>query len=54
MPPRKCGPRGFGARSSRANVASPDDVRALFEGVNDAFGRVDILVNNAGLTRDNS
>ena len=37
----------------KGDVASPDDVRALFEGVSDAFGRIDILVNNAGLTRDN-
>jgi 3-oxoacyl-[acyl-carrier protein] reductase len=37
----------------KGDVASPDDVRALFEGVNDAFGCIDILVNNAGLTRDN-
>ena len=37
----------------RGDVASPEDVRALFEGVSAAFGRVDILVNNAGITRDN-
>ena len=37
----------------RGDVASPEDVRALFAGVSDAFGRVDILVNNAGITRDN-
>lgn len=37
----------------RGDVASPDDVKALFEGVGEAFGGVDILVNNAGVTRDN-
>ena len=37
----------------KGDVASPEDVRALFAGVSDAFGRVDILVNNAGITRDN-
>jgi 3-oxoacyl-[acyl-carrier protein] reductase len=37
----------------KGDVASPEDVAALFEGVSDAFGRVDILVNNAGITRDN-
>jgi 3-oxoacyl-[acyl-carrier protein] reductase len=37
----------------KGDVASPEDVAALFDGVNDAFGRIDILVNNAGLTRDN-
>ena len=37
----------------KGDVASAEDVRALFEGVSAAFGRLDILVNNAGLTRDN-
>ena len=37
----------------KGDVASPEDVRALFEGVSDSFGRVDIVVNNAGITRDN-
>ena len=37
----------------KGDVSSPKDVESLFEGVNEAFGRVDILVNNAGLTRDN-
>ena len=37
----------------KGDVASPEDVDALFKGVNEAFGRVDILVNNAGVTRDN-
>ncbi|MDQ3589102.1 MAG: 3-oxoacyl-[acyl-carrier-protein] reductase [Actinomycetota bacterium] len=37
----------------KGDVASPEDVQALFAGVSDAFGRVDILVNNAGITRDN-
>ena len=37
----------------KGDVASSDDVQALFKGVSDAFGRVDILVNNAGITRDN-
>jgi 3-oxoacyl-[acyl-carrier protein] reductase len=37
----------------KGDVASREDVEALFEGVSDAFGRVDILINNAGITRDN-
>jgi 3-oxoacyl-[acyl-carrier protein] reductase len=37
----------------KGDVASPDEVAELFEGVGEAFGRIDILVNNAGLTRDN-
>lgn len=37
----------------KGDVAEPDDVKRLFDGVNEAFGRIDILVNNAGVTRDN-
>jgi len=37
----------------KGDVASPEDVEALFKSVSDAFGRVDILINNAGITRDN-
>jgi 3-oxoacyl-[acyl-carrier protein] reductase len=37
----------------KGDVASSEDVEALYKGVNEAFGRVDILVNNAGVTRDN-
>jgi 3-oxoacyl-[acyl-carrier protein] reductase len=37
----------------KGDVADPDDVKRLFDGVGEAFGRVDILVNNAGVTRDN-
>jgi 3-oxoacyl-[acyl-carrier protein] reductase len=44
---------GVRCETFQGDVASPDDVKALFEGVADTFGRVDILVNNAGLTRDN-
>jgi 3-oxoacyl-[acyl-carrier protein] reductase len=47
--------RGAGVECEvfKGDVASPEDVQALFKGVGDAFGRVDILVNNAGITRDN-
>jgi 3-oxoacyl-[acyl-carrier protein] reductase len=37
----------------KGDVAEPGDVKALFDGVTEEFGRVDILVNNAGVTRDN-
>jgi 3-oxoacyl-[acyl-carrier protein] reductase len=37
----------------KGDVASPEDVDALFKGVGEAFGPVEILINNAGLTRDN-
>ncbi|BBL78840.1 beta-ketoacyl-ACP reductase [Rubrobacter xylanophilus] len=47
--------RGAGVRCElfKGDVASSEEVKALFEGVNEAFGRLDILVNNAGITRDN-
>jgi 3-oxoacyl-[acyl-carrier protein] reductase len=44
---------GAGCGLFKGDVASPKDVQELFEGVNEAFGRVDILVNNAGVRRDN-
>ena len=37
----------------KSDVASSEEVEALFKGVNEAFGPVEILVNNAGTTRDN-
>ncbi|CAN5580586.1 3-oxoacyl-[acyl-carrier-protein] reductase [soil metagenome] len=37
----------------KGDVASSEDVEALFKGVAEAFGGVEILVNNAGVTRDN-
>lgn len=47
--------RAAGARCEifKGDVASPEDVDALFKGVGEAFGPVGILVNNAGVTRDN-
>jgi 3-oxoacyl-[acyl-carrier protein] reductase len=47
--------RATGARCEifKGDVASPEDVAALFKGVGDAFGQISILVNNAGVTRDN-
>jgi 3-oxoacyl-[acyl-carrier protein] reductase len=47
--------RGAGAlcETFKGDVASPEDVDALFKGVGEALGPVEILVNNAGLTRDN-
>lgn len=47
--------RAAGAKCEifKGDVASPEDVDALFKGVGEVFGQVEILVNNAGLTRDN-
>jgi NAD(P)-dependent dehydrogenase (short-subunit alcohol dehydrogenase family) len=39
---------------ARANVADPQEARALIRRVAEQFGRLDILVNNAGITRDKS
>jgi 3-oxoacyl-[acyl-carrier protein] reductase len=44
---------GVACELFKGDVASPEDVQALFKGVSDVFGRVDILINNAGITRDN-
>ncbi|UXU63462.1 3-oxoacyl-[acyl-carrier-protein] reductase [Staphylococcus agnetis] len=37
----------------QANVANPDEVKAMIKEVVSQFGSVDVLVNNAGITRDN-
>ncbi len=44
---------GGECRIFKGDVASSEDVEALFKGVTEAFGGVDILVNNAGVTKDN-
>ena len=36
----------------RANVAEPDEAKALIDTARESFGRIDVLVNNAGITRD--
>lgn len=40
---------GKAALAVAADVAKPDDIAALFEKIDAAFGQVDILVNNAGI-----
>jgi 3-oxoacyl-[acyl-carrier protein] reductase len=37
----------------KGDVATPEDVEILVNGIGEAFGPVEILVNNAGTTRDN-
>lgn len=39
---------------AKANVADPQQARAMIKRVAEQFGRLDILVNNAGITRDKS
>jgi acetoacetyl-CoA reductase/3-oxoacyl-[acyl-carrier protein] reductase len=39
---------------AKANIADPQEARAMVKRVASQFGRLDILVNNAGITRDKS
>jgi NAD(P)-dependent dehydrogenase (short-subunit alcohol dehydrogenase family) len=45
--------KGAGGRAvaARADVAKPEDIRALIQHCVREFGRLDILVNNAGIER---
>ncbi len=43
---------GAEAMVIRADVSKEDEVRAMFQEMFSAWGRIDILVNNAGLQRD--
>ncbi|CAN5628200.1 3-oxoacyl-[acyl-carrier-protein] reductase [soil metagenome] len=44
---------GVKCETFKGDVSSADDVKEIFKGVSESFGRMDILVNNAGVTRDN-
>jgi 3-oxoacyl-(acyl-carrier-protein) reductase len=39
---------------AKANIADPQEARAMVKRVASQFGRLDVLVNNAGITRDKS
>ncbi len=41
---------GVRAECFRADLRSPEEVRALVDGAAAAFGRIDVLVNNAGIS----
>jgi 3-oxoacyl-[acyl-carrier protein] reductase len=43
---------GGQAEAFKLDVASEDEVKAVFKAVVAKFGKLDILVNNAGITRD--
>ncbi len=47
---RQSGLEGERALVVPADVAKPDSVRALFDAVRSAFGRLDLLFNNAGIS----
>nr|WP_312896929.1 SDR family NAD(P)-dependent oxidoreductase [Microvirga soli] len=40
---------GSEAMALKADVASEDEVRTMFDAFGDAFGRIDILVANSGI-----
>lgn len=48
-----CRALGVTAEPVRADVATEDGCKALFDRADELFGKTDILVNNAGITRDN-
>ena len=41
--------RGGSATSARADIAEPDEVRALFDSTEQHFGGIDVVVNTAGI-----
>jgi 3-oxoacyl-[acyl-carrier protein] reductase len=43
--------QGAKAVAIKANVANPDEVRALFEASEQQLGKVDVLINNAGVLK---
>lgn len=43
---------GGEAMAIKADVSSPEQVKAMFKQVADTYGRIDVLVNNAGIVRD--
>ncbi|MBO1199269.1 3-oxoacyl-[acyl-carrier-protein] reductase [Staphylococcus simiae] len=45
--------KGVDSFAIQANVANPDEVKAMIKEVVSQFGSLDVLVNNAGITRDN-
>lgn len=51
---RPAAPPASGVEFAACDVADPAQVRALFAGVGERFGRVDVLVNNAGVAGSNS
>src|SRR5699024_7898265 len=46
--------QGLKANHFTVNIAERDEVKKLFEFVDNEYGQVDILVNNAGINRDST
>ena len=47
-----CEAFGVKAITVAADISNMEDCEAMFQSVQDVFGKVDILVNNAGITKD--
>lgn len=47
-----CEAFGVKAITVAADISNMEDCEAIFQSVQDVFGKVDILVNNAGITKD--
>jgi len=47
-----CKAAGGDALAFQANIASQEEIQAMFKAASEAWGRVDVVVNNAGITRD--
>ena len=47
-----CEAFGVRAITVAADISNMEDCEAMFQSVQDVFGKVDILVNNAGITKD--
>lgn len=47
-----CEKFGVKAITVAADISNMEDCEAMFQSVQDVFGKVDILVNNAGITKD--
>ncbi|MCX8084868.1 MAG: 3-oxoacyl-[acyl-carrier-protein] reductase [Calditerrivibrio sp.] len=45
--------QGYVAEAFKCDVADENEVKDMFDRIEEKFGYVDVLVNNAGITRDN-
>lgn len=45
--------KNLSAEIFKCNIAKENEVKEMFDNIEEVFGTVDILINNAGITRDN-